>query len=209
MKAAIFDMDGVVILSIPVYQKIFSEKLLKSFNLKINPADIPLNGDRMEKILKKLLDEKNIKVSDDMVKKIAEEGRVEFSSMGLSLNPGWKEFALKLKNSGIKIGLGTNTSRQVVDSILKKAKADIFDAITTFDDVKHGKPEPDIYLKCATLLKAKPDECVVFEDTLTGITAGKKAGMKVIALTTSMERKFLMDADRIIDSFFDLNVEDL
>jgi HAD superfamily hydrolase (TIGR01509 family) len=208
-KAVIFDLDGVVLLSIPIYQKIFSKKLYDKYRIKIEPDEIPINGVRMEHALKKILDENKIHENDETLKKMAQEGRVEFSNMGLGLNPGWKKFALGLKKRKIKVGLGTNTSRIVVDSLLKKLKADVFDAITTFDDVKNGKPDPEIYLKCASLLKVNPKDCIVFEDTLTGITAAKRAGMKVIALTTSMEKQFLQDADRIIDNFSDIDIDEL
>lgn len=209
VKAVIFDLDGVVLLSIPIYQKIFSRKIYDKYRIKIEPDEIPINGLRMEQALKNILSGKGINESDKNLKELAQEGRVEFSNMGLGLNPGWKEFALELKKRKIKVGLGTNTSRIVVDSLLKKLKADVFDAITTFDDVKNGKPDPEIYLKCASLLKANPKECIVFEDTLTGISAGKRAGMKVIALTTSMEKQFLQDADRIIDTFSEINIDEL
>ena len=61
---------------------------------------------------------------------------------------------------------------------------DRFACISTFDDVSHGKPAPDIFLRNSEILKIPPNECVVIEDAVVGIEAAKNAGMKVIAVAT-------------------------
>mgnify|MGYP002653324011 FL=1 len=74
--------------------------------------------------------------------------------------------------------------------------------------VVHGKPDPEVYLKGAELVNRKPAECIVFEDAVSGIQAGKAAGSKVIGLATSHSREEL-DADLIIDNFSQLEWEQI
>ncbi len=67
--------------------------------------------------------------------------------------------------------------------------------------IKKGKPDPEIYLKTAELLQVKPDQCLVFEDAVVGVQAAKKAGMKVIAVTTTHTAEELKEADKIITDY--------
>ena len=72
--------------------------------------------------------------------------------------------------------------------------------------VTKGKPDPEVYLKCASLAERDPKNCIVFEDAVSGIIAGKAAGAKVIGLATSHKREEL-EADLIVDNFESVNLE--
>ena len=86
--------------------------------------------------------------------------------------------------------------------------SDNFDVVVSAaDDVKNGKPAPDIFLKAAEKLNVKPEECVVVEDALNGIKAAKAAGMKCIANTNSFPKDKLTEADLIIDNFNELTID--
>lgn len=74
--------------------------------------------------------------------------------------------------------------------------------------VKKGKPDPEVYLNCAKMIGRKPENCIVFEDAVAGIQAGKNAGSKVVALATSHRREEL-SADLIIDDFTQLSWEQI
>jgi beta-phosphoglucomutase-like phosphatase (HAD superfamily) len=75
--------------------------------------------------------------------------------------------------------------------------------------VDHGKPNPEIYLKVAAALNMDPQNCIVFEDSLSGVTAGKSAGCKVVGVTTTHSGEELSETDYVIDDFEDLNPERL
>jgi beta-phosphoglucomutase-like phosphatase (HAD superfamily) len=75
-----------------------------------------------------------------------------------------------------------------------------FDSIVTGLDVVNKKPAPDIYLKAAENIGLSPDECLVVEDAVSGVSAGKAAGCRCLAVTTSFPAKMLADADWITDS---------
>ena len=85
---------------------------------------------------------------------------------------------------------------------------DYFDAYVTKEDVTNGKPAPDTFLMAAQKLELSPHRCVVVEDAVQGVEAGKAAGMPVIALTTTRDRAALAQADMIADGLGELNPED-
>ena len=99
------------------------------------------------------------------------------------LKPGIREFLQGCKEHNIKLGIATSNSRELVDNIAKvHGLNDYFDCIMTSCEVSRGKPAPDIYLAVARQLNVSPSNCLVFEDIIPGIMAGKNAGMEVCAV---------------------------
>jgi beta-phosphoglucomutase-like phosphatase (HAD superfamily) len=82
-----------------------------------------------------------------------------------------------------------------------------FDSIITGEDVVHKKPAPDIYLRAAESLGLKPEECLVVEDAVSGVRAGKAAGCRCLAVTTSFRAEELKEADWIYPSLANVNEE--
>jgi beta-phosphoglucomutase-like phosphatase (HAD superfamily) len=76
-----------------------------------------------------------------------------------------------------------------------------FKIVVNSSHISKGKPDPEIYLKTASLLKIPPKNCLVFEDAVVGVNAARAAGMKVIAITTTQSKEELKDADMIIKDF--------
>jgi sugar-phosphatase len=72
-------------------------------------------------------------------------------------------------------------------------------------DIEHKKPAPDIFLKAAANLGVPPSECLVVEDAISGVAAGKAAGCRVLALTTSFPEEQLKDADWIVGDLSQAN----
>lgn len=99
------------------------------------------------------------------------------------LKPGAAEFVHNCQRHKIRLGIASSNSRELIENVLKvHGILDFFDAIVTGCDVEKGKPAPDIYLEAARLCKVRPERCLVFEDIVAGILAGKAAGMKVCAV---------------------------
>jgi beta-phosphoglucomutase family hydrolase len=82
-----------------------------------------------------------------------------------------------------------------------------FKVIVSGEDVKLGKPSPQIFLEASKRLNASPDGCVVFEDAIVGVTAGKAAGMKVVAVTNTYPPEELKEADLIVESLESISVK--
>jgi beta-phosphoglucomutase-like phosphatase (HAD superfamily) len=76
-----------------------------------------------------------------------------------------------------------------------------FKVVVNSAHISKGKPDPEIYIKTANLLNVPPANCLVFEDATVGVMAAKKAGMRVIALTTTQLKEELTEADMIIDNY--------
>ena len=99
------------------------------------------------------------------------------------LKPGVLEFLKECRERGIKLGIATSNSRELVENIAAAHNLrDYFSCIMTGCEVKKGKPSPDIYLAVAEKLQVEPSKCLVFEDIIPGIQAGKNAGMEVCAV---------------------------
>ncbi len=111
----------------------------------------------------------------------------------------WPHNIAQLYNAisdGFLTGLATMSHRQQVTRVLDVLSIqDCFDFIATRDDVERGKPDPEIYNLVISNLKVRPKECLVFEDSVSGVTAALAAGMHVIAVSTPFTRTSLEQAD--------------
>ncbi len=88
-----------------------------------------------------------------------------------------------LKANGYKLALVSGSTKNQIDIVLKQLKINnYFDVVVSCDEVKKSKPDPEGYLAAAKKLRAEPNECLVFEDTRTGILAAKNAGMKAVGV---------------------------
>ena len=116
----------------------------------------------------------------------------------------------KVKQAGLQVVLATMSHRKEADRILKlMGIQDKFDLIRTRDDVKQGKPDPEIYIRAYQDLRLAPGECLVIEDSINGIKAALHAKTPVFAVTNDITRKSvhnsgLLDADFIIDNLSEL-----
>ncbi len=128
---------------------------------------------------------------------------------GLELLEGVETLLQALKADGFALAIGTSTPRVNLDFMLSHTPAGkYFDEYVTAEDVTHSKPAPDTFLTGAKKLGFPPHRCVVVEDAIIGVEAGKTAGMAVVAVTNTRVRKDLSQADRIVDSLTELTPQD-
>ena len=119
------------------------------------------------------------------------------------------EFVKMLKEKGIRTAICTSNSRELVNAVAEHLGfLPYFDTIITSCEVGAGKPAPDIYLEAAKRVGVAPEHCLVFEDIVTGLTAGKRAGMKLCAVedvysADQKEAKKAM-ADYYVENYLDL-----
>jgi len=123
--------------------------------------------------------------------------------------PGAVEFISKCRHKGFKLALATSADRIKMDTNLKEIglSDNSFESIITGLDVDKKKPFPDIYLEAAKALGLAPGYCLVVEDAVSGIEAGKAAGCRCLAVTTSFDAADLKDADWICDSLLNVPEE--
>ncbi len=133
----------------------------------------------------------------------------ELISGKLKLLEGVRELIDDLKRAGFLLAIGTSTPLVNLKFMLENVPVDDwFDAYVTGEDVQRGKPEPDTFIMAAEKLSLPREDCVVVEDAVQGVAAGKAAGMAVVAVTTTREREELTEADLIVDSLAELKAED-
>ena len=107
----------------------------------------------------------------------------------LQLLPGLQEFLQQSHKAGIKMAIGSAAIMFNIDFVLDNLNIrHYFDALVSADDVKHSKPHPETFLKCAEKLNMAPADCLVFEDGPRGVESALNAGMKSVVLTILHEQ---------------------
>ena len=186
-SACIFDMDGVLIDSGAHHRNAWRALLEELGGTPAQPEFWRLTiGRPAEEAVPLLLGRR---VSATEARRLALRKRelyTEFASQGMRSVPGVQEFVGALARDGVSRAVGTSASRGDVDSLLASlGLLRYFDVIVTAEDVRLGKPDPAVYLEAARQIGERPAACIVFEDSLVGIHAARRAGMRAIGVTTA------------------------
>ncbi|MBO5093410.1 MAG: HAD family phosphatase [Lachnospiraceae bacterium] len=182
-EAVIFDMDGSLVDSMWVWKDIDIEYLGR-FGLAI-PDDLQQKIEGMSFTETAVYFKERFALPDSIEQIKADWNRMAWDSYRtrVMLKPGARGLLDYCRENGIKLGIATSNSRQIVDMVLEeRGISGYFDCIMTSCEAKKGKPAPDIYLLTACQLEVEPHKCLVFEDIVFGIQAGKSAGMEVCAV---------------------------
>lgn len=181
MKAALFDFDGVIVDTEPIYD-IFWNDAARRYGLGIDNFAEKIKGTTLPYILKKYFSA----YSEEFRQTVIRESTEYEKDMPLPPMPGSIEFLHLLKEHGVKTALVTSSDDTKIQRAFRLLQLDgLFDTVVTADRITEGKPHPMCYLLAAADLKVQPEECVVFEDSFAGIEAGNAAGMRVIGLSTT------------------------
>lgn len=184
IKAVIFDMDGVLIDSEPLWRK----AMIKGFNdigVDFTEDDCrKTTGMRFKEVINHWFlhhgiedthpDELDKSVITHLIELIKTEGEPM---------KGAVELIAHLKSQKYPIGLATSSSHALVDAVLSKIKAQpLFNSVVSAEFLEYGKPHPEVFLKCSAELGIEPKHCLVIEDSVNGVIAGKAAQMRVAAI---------------------------
>jgi len=120
------------------------------------------------------------------------------------LYPGAEPLVKNLKVNGYSLGLVTGGSGERLLNIGIESFLELFDVIITGDLENKGKPYPDPYLRAAKILKVANESCLVIENAPLGIESAKKAGMTCIAVSSTLEKKYLLEADRVVANIIEI-----
>jgi len=201
VKAVLFDMDGVLIDSMP-YHFISWFETLKHYGIRVTPTDIyAREGEKWIKSVTEFfamgnqpLTKKRMREVFNMRDKIFKKFFTPF------LFEGAEDLVKLLKNKGYLIAIVTGSGSKEAKRMLPKSLYECFDTVVGGDMVKHGKPHPEPYLIAAKKLKVKPSECLVIENAPYGIKSAKAAKMCCFAVQTSLPHKYLKEADKVFPS---------
>ncbi|MDN5274670.1 MAG: haloacid dehalogenase [Candidatus Saccharibacteria bacterium] len=188
VKAVIFDMDGVLIDSVELGH-IRRKKILAQYNVDLDAVPDPQGEAHRAASLKSLLssveNHYGIRIDYDEFARISREHMHEdFQTYEISSDPGLVAFLKELRQHDIICAIVSSGLREGVDIKLEVLGIkQYFSTIITGTDVKEHKPHPEPYLHALKKLDLAPSDCVIFEDSVTGVKAGQAAGCRVIGFT--------------------------
>lgn len=188
--AVIFDLDGTLVDSMWMWRQIDNE-FLGARNIEL-PEDLQekIEGMSFRETAVYMKKRFSLKETEEELMGIWNEMAFEKYQNHVPLKKGLLSFLKMLKEKGIKLGIASSNSQFLVETVLKSQGIyHYFDSIHTANEVEKGKPAPDIYLLVAKDLDVIPEKCLVFEDIVQGILAGKNAGMTTCAIYDAYSEK--------------------
>ncbi|MCK4919708.1 MAG: HAD-IA family hydrolase [Bacteroidales bacterium] len=209
LKAVLFDMDGVLLDS----EKYICQAGIEMFKEKgfnIVPNDfLPFTGMGENRYLGGVAEKYNIPFVVEKDKARTYEIYAGLVNGKLKPLDGVIEFIEKCLNKKLKIAVASSADLIKVKINLKEIgiPEKTFNTIVSGLDIKNKKPAPDIFLEAAKRVGTSAPYCLVIEDAISGVTAGKAAGAKVLALTTTFDSHDLKEADWITDNLSTANDE--
>ena len=209
-RGIIFDFDGVLIDSEPLYLRSVNVILAECGVAQVTPAEYQQwIGSTAKLTWEALTRDNNLPEPARHYQDRYEHALEEVLWRELTLRPEAEELLGIVERRGIPRGLATASRRKWLDIKLQKLRlTNYFTATVCSSDVRRTKPEPDIYLKAAEMMRLDPADVVAIEDSPTGIRSATTAGIRTIGLRTEMTTNLdISKADEIIDSLREFDVE--
>ena len=180
-KGVLFDLDGVVVDSESIYTQFWSD-IDTLYPTGVENFAIAIKGNTLQRILADYFPDNDVK--QDILERIKD----------FEINMRYKPFAEairfinELKRNQFRIAIVTSSSQKKMDNLYAQNPGfrEMFDAVVTGDMVSHSKPDPEPYLLGAKAIGVAPESCYVFEDSISGIESGIRAGATVIGLATTL-----------------------
>lgn len=205
--AVIFDMDGVICHTNPYHSLAFRE-FFNKMNLAPTEKEFAehMFGKSNSYIFSHFL---NRPVTGEEFIQMENEKEGLFRKIyapHIAPIDGIIEFIADLKENGVKLGVATSAPYANLELILSKVEIrEKLGSILASEDVKNHKPNPEVYLASAANLGVSPEQCLVFEDSFSGVSAALNAGMKVVGVLTSHVKEELPPCDMYISDYTELS----
>lgn len=185
-KAVLWDMDGTLIDSEPHWMH-SERKLAAKHDAEWTDEDgKALVGMSLTASSQIFRDKLGLQLSSEEVIQELTNSVQEELNRGIIWRPGARELLKQLRRRGVKTALVTMSLRSMAQQVVDAIDFSAFDVIVAGDDVVHGKPHAEPYLKAAQLLGVRPEECVAFEDSISGILSAEAAGTKAVGIPNVM-----------------------
>lgn len=198
-KAILFDLDGILVDSTPAVARVWA-RWAADHGIEPALAIAQAHGRRSIETIRAIAPQMNAEKENLAVEQMEIEDKE-----GVTAIPG----AARLLNSlpQDRFAIVTSATRGLARARLGYAGLPLPRNLVTADDVTKGKPSPEPYLKGAALLRISPRDCLVFEDAPAGIASAHAAGMQVIAIPTTYPAAELREANAIVSSLDDVQVQ--
>ena len=208
MTTCIFDLDGVIV-DTAKYHYLAWKKLARQLGIDLTEKmNESLKGVGRIESLNLILEMGKLEMSEVEKEALTSEKNTWFVEyiQGMKkeeIFPGVKSLIKELREQGIKVGLASSSKN--AKTVLKLLGIEgEFEAVVDGNMIEHSKPNPEIFLKAAGILQAKPTDCIVIEDAEAGVEAAKLAGMKCVGIGNAAQ---LGKADYIVDRIDKLKYE--
>jgi len=212
IKAAIFDMDGLLVDSEPLWQEVMEKIYRDVLGIELtNEHHIRMTGQRTLDNLVYLFEQHGIK--DHVPEKVEETINEEVTRLirkDIALMPGADQALTVCRKAGLPVAIASSANPVVIDAVVDALEIrDHFDHIYSAYYEEYGKPHPAVFLKVAKHFKVPPHECVVFEDSPAGVIAAKAARMVCVAVPNMAPgtHPFIRTADVVLESLEEFDDE--
>ena len=202
IKAALFDLDGVVFDTEPQYT-VFWGQQCREYHPEHPGLEQEIKGQTLVQIYDAWFSgvlEKEQTLITERLNRFEQQMSYDYIAVCM-------EYITELRRQGVKTAVVTSSNQPKMDAVYKSRPEfrGLFDAILTSEDFEHSKPDPDCYLKAAERLGVGKDNCVVFEDSFNGLKSGRTAGMYVVGLATTNAAEAIAPlCDKVIRDYFEI-----
>jgi len=207
--AVLFDMDGVICHTNPHHAKAF-EAFFDKYQIPYTEQEFEdhMYGKHNSHIMTYFF--KRPIHGEELLKLEFEKEQLfrEIYKDKVETIPHYLDFLKSLKANNFKTAVATSAPRANMDLIIDTLGIrESMDSTLASEDVTLHKPHPEVYLKSAANVNVEPSNCIVFEDSFSGITAGRNAGMKVVAVLSSHTKEQLPKCSYYINDYSEITVE--
>ncbi len=209
-KAVIWDMDGVIADTAPYHLKAWQQVFQKR-EVNFTEEDFRRKfGQRNDTIVRKTLGQSTPQSEIDAITTEKESNFRNMVRQRIKPLPGAINLIKSLAEHGFKVALASSAPIENIQLLTRGLGINgYFQAVISGRDVTEGKPSPQGFLLAARRLGVKPENCIVIEDAIAGVSAAQKAGMRCLAVTNTHPRASLKEADLIVDTLEEVSTNDL
>ncbi|GAB2575970.1 beta-phosphoglucomutase [Spirosoma areae] len=210
IKAFLFDLDGVIV-DTAIYHYQAWKRLANELGFDLSPEfNEQLKGVSRMESLDLILAHGGLAMPDERKNELAAQKNQWYLDLVSRMTsdeilPGVATFFAQVRKAGLQTALGS-VSKNAPMILERIGMTDVFDALIDGNKISKGKPDPEVFMKGAIELNVRPDQCVVFEDAVAGVEAGKRAGMFVVGLGLP---DVLTQADLVAPSLENLTLEEV
>ena len=181
-KAVLFDLDGVVFDTEPQYTRFWGGEC-RRYHPEHSGLEVEIKGQTLTQIFDRWFDGPLEPERAAITERLnAFEAQMDFPYVA-----GFADFITRLRSVSIQTAVVTSSNRPKMEAVYRRRPefTSLFDAILTSEDFAESKPSPDCYLRGAARCEARPDECIVIEDSFNGLRSGQSSGARVVGLSTT------------------------